>query len=209
MKALAKDEGVRKYYKMSKTELLNVLTPTPPKMPSNVINLYKDVISNREADNLDVINFIPIEKAFKNRYRRYKVNAIMKIGVESFLNKTRKNLIDLIEKNLKELVSAKIQATLYLKWKKEEKDGTVIFIDKAFNSKLTEIFQGSDFNEVLDGMFIHMKKQIEHPAFPESGFVLEKILYLDISFSKLILTRGSSYLPLPDLDSKKGSYYQS
>ena len=63
--------------------------------------------------------------------------------------------------------------------------------------------QGSDFNEVLDGMFIHMKKQIEHPAFLESGFVLEKILYLDISFSKLILTRASFYLPLPDWIAKK------
>ena len=92
LKALAKNEGVGKYYKMSKTELLNVLTPTPPKMPSNVINLYKDVISNREADNLDIIKFIPIEKAFNNSYRRYRVNAIMKIGVEPFLNKTRKNL---------------------------------------------------------------------------------------------------------------------
>ena len=29
LKALAKNEGVGKYYKMSKTELLNVLTPTP------------------------------------------------------------------------------------------------------------------------------------------------------------------------------------
>ena len=38
---------------------------------------------------------------------------------------------------------------------------------------------------------------------PESGFVIEKILYLDISFSKLILTRGSSYLPLPDWIGKK------
>ena len=63
LKALAKDEGVGKYYKMSKTELLNALTPTPPKMPYNAINLYKDVISNREASNLDVIKFI-----------RYKTN---------------------------------------------------------------------------------------------------------------------------------------
>ena len=36
-----------------------------PKMPSNIIYLYKDVIKNREANNLDIINFIPIEKAFK------------------------------------------------------------------------------------------------------------------------------------------------
>ena len=52
-------------------------------------------------------------------------------------------------------------------------------------------------------MFIDMKKQIEHPALPESGFVIEKILYLDISFSKLILTRGSSYIPLPEWIAKK------
>ena len=48
-----------------------------------------------------------------------------------------------------------------------------------------------------------MKKQIENPALPSSGFVLDRVLYIDIDFHKLKLTRGSSYIPLPDVLAKK------
>ena len=47
-------------------------------------------------------------------------------------------------------------------------------------------------------MFAHMKTQIENLALENSRFVFDRVLFLDISFHKLKLTRGSSYLPLPD-----------
>ena len=44
---------------------------------------------------------------------------------------------------------------------------------------------------------------IEHPAFKKSGYQLDKVLYLDIKFHKLNLTRGNSYIPLPSWIAKK------
>ena len=43
-----------------------------------------------------------------------------------------------------------------------------------------------------------MKFQMENPALLNSRFVFDEVLFLDISFHCLNLTRGSSYLPLPD-----------
>ena len=68
---------------------------------------------------------------------------------------------------------------------------------------MTEFHQESNFEEMIEKMFNHMKKQIENPALPSSGFVLDHVLYIDIDFHKLKLTRGSSYIPLPDVLAKK------
>ena len=67
-----------------------------------------------------------------------------------------------------------------------------------FNSRMTEILQGSDLNEIVNVMFAHMKTQIENPALANSRFKFDEVLFLDINFHQLNLTRGSSFLPLPD-----------
>ena len=63
-----------------------------------------------------------------------------------------------------------------------------------FNSKITEVFQGSDVEEIATGMFAQLKTQVEHS---KSGFMLDRIMHLDIDFHNLELTRGSSYIELP------------
>ena len=47
-------------------------------------------------------------------------------------------------------------------------------------------------------MIDNMKFQIESPALLNSRFAFDEFLYLDVNFHRLNLTRGSSYLPLPD-----------
>ena len=53
-------------------------------------------------------------------------------------------------------------------------------------------------NEIVNEMFSHMKTQIEIPAFANSRFRFDEVLFMDINFYQLNLTQGSSYLPLPD-----------
>ena len=53
-------------------------------------------------------------------------------------------------------------------------------------------------------MINNISYQIENPALLNSRFVFEEVLYMNINIHQLNLTRGSSYLPLPDgLASKK------
>ena len=59
-------------------------------------------------------------------------------------------------------------------------------------------------DQIVDGMIDNMKFQMENPVLLNSRFVFDEFLYLDVNFHQLNLTRGSSYLPLPDwLVSKK------
>ena len=72
-----------------------------------------------------------------------------------------------------------------------------------FNSQITKVFQRSYLGEIIQEMFTHMKMQIENPALANSRFMFDRVLFLDINFHKLKLTRGSSYLLLPDWISSK------
>ena len=52
-------------------------------------------------------------------------------------------------------------------------------------------------------MIVHMKMQIDNRALPNSRFRFNEILFLDVNFHCLNLTRGSSYLLLPDWIARK------
>ena len=82
--------------------------------------------------------------------------------------------------------------------------GNYVRVEMPFNSLMTEFFEGSDINDLIQRMLAYIKAQTENPKFPESGFTLDKIMHLYINFHKLALTRGSSYNELPKwLKSKK------
>ena len=73
----------------------------------------------------------------------------------------------------------------------------------AFNSRMTEVYKGSDLVQIVNGMIAHMKTQIENSALLISRFVFDELLSLDFNFHRLNLTRGSFYLPLPEWVEKK------
>ena len=58
-------------------------------------------------------------------------------------------------------------------------------------------------DQIVSAMIEHMKQQIENPALRDSKFVFDRIIHMDINFHRLNLTRGSSYIPLPDWLAKK------
>ena len=68
----------------------------------------------------------------------------------------------------------------------------------SFISRMTDVFQGSDLNNIVNEMFAHMKTQNENPALANSRFIFEEVLFMDINFHQLNLTGGNSYLSLPN-----------
>ena len=52
-------------------------------------------------------------------------------------------------------------------------------------------------------MITNMAQQIENPALLNNKFVFDEVIGMDVDFHGLNLTRGSSYLPLPDWLARK------
>ena len=75
--------------------------------------------------------------------------------------------------------------------------------EMSFNSLMTEFFQSSDNNDLIKRMLAYIKTQTENPKFFESDFSLDKIMHLYINFHRLALTRGSSYIGLPEWTQNK------
>ena len=124
----------------------------------------------------------------------------------------------LIKNQLKEMRSAKIIMTLWVRWKKhimplielgaedakiaqDLDDGigdNYIRVKMPFNNLMKEFFEANDISYLMQYMFAYIKAQTENPKFSESGFTLDKITHLYISFHRLVLTQGNSYNKLPE-----------
>ena len=76
-------------------------------------------------------------------------------------------------------------------------------VSLAFNSRMVTVYSLNDKNEIVTAMIEHMAQQIENPALRNSKFVFDRVLHMDIDFHRLNLTRGSSYVSLPDWLMKK------
>ena len=101
---------------------------------------------NEEVFSPEVsFNPIELEQAFDRAYRSYRINRISRIDVETFFDQFRQNLIDLMNRELTDLDSARAQMTAWISFTKEVEDGNgnEIRVDRVrlpFNSRMTEIF---------------------------------------------------------------------
>ena len=139
-----------------------------------------------------------LEGAFGGAYRRYRIDGIEGMDVETYFARTRKFLIDLLNKETTNR-AVRSQATIWIRF---TRDG-VEMVNLTFNSRMMTVYNLNDKNEIVTAMTEHMAQQIENPALRNSKFVFDRILHMDIDFHRLNLTRGSSYIPLPGWLMKK------
>ena len=68
----------------------------------------------------------------------------------------------------------------------EEGNGC-IRTEMPFNSMMTEFFEGSAIDDLIQRMLAYIKAQTENPKFRENGFTLDKIMHLYINFTRQLL----------------------
>ena len=139
-----------------------------------------------------------LEGAFGGAYRRYRIDGIEGIDVDTYFARTRKFLIDLLNKETTNR-AVRSQVTIWIRF---TRDG-VEMVNLAFNSRMMTVYSLNDKNEIVTAMIGHMAQQVGSPALRNSRLVFDRVLYMDMDFHRLNLTRGSSYFPLPDWLTKK------
>ena len=156
------------------------------------------LIAKREALKAE-LNWGPrlLEAAFGSTYRRYRVDGILGMDPDTFLNRIRRFIIDLLKKESR-TGAVRSQTTTWIRFRK---DGELV--EQAFNGRMMNVYNLSDMDEIVNEMIAHMKGQIENPALLNSRFIFDEVLYIDAYFHQLNLTRGLSYFPLPDWLTKK------
>ena len=139
-----------------------------------------------------------LEGAFSGAYRRYRIDGIEGMDFEMYFARIRKFLIDLLNKETMNR-AVRSQATIWIRF---TRDG-VEMVNLAFNSRMMTAYNLNDKNKIVTVMIEHMAQQVENPALRNSKFVFDRVLYMNMDFHRLNLTRGSSYIPLPDWLVKK------
>ena len=67
-------------------------------------------------------------------------------------------------------------------WIRLRKDNK--FVELAFNSRMANVYNLSDMNEIVNEMIAHMKQLIENPALSNSKFVFDEVPHMDIDFRR-------------------------
>ena len=111
---------------------------------------------------------------------------------DTFFNRIRRSLIELLKRESR-TGAVRAQTTTWIRFKKDDE-----LAELAFNSRMMNVYNLSDLNEIVDKMINHMKEQIENPALLNSRFVFDEVLFTNVDFHQLNLMRGSCYLPLPN-----------
>ena len=124
------------------------------------------------------------------------------MDVETFFQRIRGDLIDLIKRELNNINLARVQMTAWIMFVREDKEGQEK-VELAFNNLMMNLYRGSDLDQIVNEMISSMKFQIKNPALLNSRFRFDEVLFLDINFHWLNLTRGTSYLPLSPWLAKK------
>ena len=139
-----------------------------------------------------------LEGAFGRAYRRYRIDGRPQMDYDTFFNRIKSQLIVTLKKESKGR-SVKVQTTTWIRFKQDEE-----LVELAFNTRMTDVHNLSEVEEIVDEMIAHIKEQVENPALLNSRFVFDEFLFTNIDFHQLNLARGSSYIPLPQwLDNKK------
>ena len=151
------------------------------------------LITKREALHAE-LNWGPrqLEGTFSGAYRRYRIDGLPGMDPDTFFSRVRKFLIDLLVKESR-MGAVRSQATTWIRFRK---DGEMV--ELAFNSRMLNVYNLSDMNEIVNVIITLMAQQIENQAPSNSKFAFDEVVRMDVYFHQLNLTRGSSYLPLSE-----------
>ena len=139
-----------------------------------------------------------IEGAFGSAYSKYRIYGAPRMDPDTFFSRIRRHLINLIRKETRGR-SIRAQTSMWIGFRQDKE-----LVNLVFNSLMTNIYNLNNLDRIVLEMIDNISYQIENPTLLNSRFVFEEVLYMDINIHQLNLTRGSSYLPLPDwLASKK------
>ena len=107
--------------------------------------------------------FRSLDGVFGGGYRHYRIDGIEGMDVNAFFFKTKKLMIELLNK---ETANRAVRSQA-ITWIRFVKDG-VEMVDLAFNSRMMPVYELNDKDEIVTAMIEHMAQQI--PSFKKPSF---------------------------------------
>ena len=122
------------------------------------------LIAKRDSLRVE-LNWGPrqLDGAFGGACRRYQIDGIEGMDIDTFVTRTKRFLKDLLSRETRNR-AVHSQATTWIRF---IKDG-IESVDLAFNSRMLAVYNLSDMGEIVSEMINQMQQQIENPALRDS-----------------------------------------
>ena len=115
------------------------------------------LIAKREALKAE-LNLNPgprlLEGAFGRAYRRYRIDGGPRMDPDTCFNRIRRSLMELLKRESR-TGAVRAQTTTWVRFKKDDE-----LVELAFNSRMMNVYNLSDIDEIVDEMIANMKFQI-------------------------------------------------
>ena len=92
------------------------------------------------------------------------------MDLPTFFSKTRDTILELLRRE-SACRAIRSQTTTWIRFIKDQE-----YVDLAFNSRMTPVYNLNDIGEVVRSMIEHMSQQVENPALRDSKFVFDSVM---------------------------------
>ena len=89
---------------------------------------------------------------------------------DRFFSRIRRFLVELLTREMR-TGAVHSQATTWIRFRKD-----VQMVELAFNSRMLNVYNFSDMNEIVTAMITRMAQQIENPALLDSKFIFDEVV---------------------------------
>ena len=178
------------------------VSTTYKKMKDKVMSLFKQNEIEIVPSEQNEIGIVPRKRLLNNAVTHYHISSHDTISPFDFLNRVREVVI----KSLKERPRNKIQINLICEMMRlDPATGDITNELASFNSKQESVFSSTDLETMYERMITKILEAFSTYLRNGSGWMLKKVMGLDITVSRLRPIKGPSYIPLPnELSRTKG-----
>ena len=83
-------------------------------------------------------------RAYRIEYRRYRIDEDPRMGPDTFFNRIRRSLIELLKRESR-MGAVRAQTTTWIRFKKDDE-----LVELAFNSRMINVYSLSNIDEIVD-----------------------------------------------------------
>ena len=143
----------------------------------------------------DHVTPVPHQQAIHEVYRSFRLNGVNKMDVDSYLKLVESHIVKLARDQVTAMGSIKIQLILAAEFLHRMKSGTITKFPKS-----NPITVCSNIREIINEAYNTLNQSFEKisNALDDSDYLFHGIVSLDVDIHEVELTRGSSYIKLPE-----------
>ena len=192
LKAEAKRLGLKRYSKLRKQELINLISLASSKIPIPEIKITPPPFEPLST----LFQIKETASALKGFAKQFRIKGIEKYGPKEFMQKSKTEISRIMEENQQ----TKLKVILNCEMIREDPSASEAseILETYFHSEMTENLMGINIDEEINKFIETIEEKIQNFNKRGSNWRFNRVISFDLQMVEFKPLNGSSWLPLPD-----------